>query len=134
VLKAVGAVCVDAPMFVGRKGWAEAEAVNVAYGVEHILARLSLGSRLICPELCMTMNRRPEYSQMPSITEVIQDPNAHEHRPCNVKYPLCESTHKIICDHSCHVLGMHLALTLQGAHRKLYKDACITRCWDRQVY
>jgi hypothetical protein len=106
-------------MFVGWKGWAEAEAVNVAYGVEHILARLSLGLRLICPELRMTMDRRLEYSQMPSITEMIQDPHAPEHRPCNVKYPLCESTHKIFCDHSCHVLGMHLARALQGAHRKL---------------
>jgi hypothetical protein len=68
--------------------------VNEAYGVEHILAPL-VGSRLICPELRMTMDRRPEYSPMPSITEMIQDPHAPEHRPSDMEYTLCDSTHRI---------------------------------------
>jgi hypothetical protein len=54
-----------------------------------------VGSRLTCPELCMTMDRRPEYSPMPSITEMIQDPHAPEHRPYDMEYTLCDSTHRI---------------------------------------
>jgi hypothetical protein len=54
-----------------------------------------VGSRLVCPELRMTMDRRPEYSPMPSIIEMIQDPHAPEHRPCNMEYTLFDSTHRI---------------------------------------
>jgi hypothetical protein len=81
---------------VGKEyGGADAPRVNIAYSVEHILAPLRSALSLICPELRMTMDRRPEYSPMPSIREMIQDPHAPEHGPCNQEYTLCDSTHRI---------------------------------------
>jgi hypothetical protein len=44
------------------------------------------GSRLICPELRLTMDRRPEYSPMTSITEMFQDPHVPKPRPCHMEY------------------------------------------------